>query len=806
VSVGRVVSSTGETSIGFARLTADGIPDPSFDGDGLLILAIEADFEDAFSVVIQPDDSIVTSGFESMPGADHLNAVLRRLNPDGVPDAAFGSGGKSVVDFGSESIFYELVAQTDGTIVTTGYRLTGEFFPDLILARLNAAGHLDTGFGIDGVAVADFGAGGVPPYGVGYGLVRQADNNYVVVGNNFNTGSMIVARFDDFAAVPGRVGFTSTFRSVLESDGSVSYTVRRTGGRSGAISVDYATAAGEAEPGADFVSLFGTLSWNDGETDEKTLTVDLIDDSNSERSEGFALMLTDPTGGAVLAASEATTQITSTDGPGELRFLYQAFDSAVIGTEGDLGLTVPVVRVFGSEGAISVSYTVLGGGTATEGEDFVMSGTLSWADGDNDSKSITVDYLEDTLVEGTESFRIALISPTGGATLHGSYRFQDFNIRDNNRGFGFSSPSVSVSEQDASVAVTVVASDPQGAAASVEYSTASGSATSDVDFTSTSGTLTWVAGDPDRKTIAIPISDDAQDEPDETFTVTLANPTEGFVLGTAVITVTVVDSDSTGGGGGGSGGGSGSGALAWLELLGLAALALLGRIRRSGGKAMGNERKKGRMRDSLFAGCALLAAGAACAAPGGELDPTFGENGRTTIAFPGGSVGSAGVQLPDGKLLIAGSNQPDGTQFDMSALRLNDDGTLDTTFGESGITTVDFGFGNDDAYVMFVQPNGKIVAAGATEVGEGAFDIALARLNADGSVDSTFGSDGQVRLDLGGGRSDLLLLGLLLLGLLLLGRSAVRHASSRRNVASILPGQPPRSARGLAPGRARALF
>jgi uncharacterized delta-60 repeat protein len=588
VSVGRVVSFTGETSLGFARLTADGLPDPSFGAGGLVMLPIEADFEEAFSVVIQPDDSIVTSGFESMPGADHWNAVLRRLNPDGVPDAAFGLGGKSVFDFGSESIFYELVAQTDGVIVTTGYRLTGEFFPDLILARFDATGQLDTGFGIDGVAVADFGAGDVPPYGVGYGLVRQADGKYVAVGNNFNTGSMIVARFDDVAAVPGRVGFTNTFRSAQESDGSVSYTVRRTGGRSGAISVDYATAAGEAEPGADFVSLSGTLSWSDGETDEKTLTIDLIDDSDSERSESFALRLTDPTGGAVLAASEATTQITSTDGPGELLFLYQLFDSAVVGTEGDSGLTVPVLRGFGSEGVISVSYTVLGGGTATEGEDFVMSGTLSWADGDTDSKSITIDYLEDTLVEGTESFRIALDSPTGGATLHDSYRFQDFNIRDNNRGFGFSSPSVSVSEQAASVAVTVVASDPQGAAASIEYSTASGSATSDADFTSTSGTLTWVAGDPERKTIEIPISDDAQDEPAETFTVTLANPTEGFALGTAAITVTIVDNDFTGGGGGGSGGGSGSGggALAWLELLGLAALAWLGRIQKIRGQCI----------------------------------------------------------------------------------------------------------------------------------------------------------------------------------------------------------------------------
>jgi uncharacterized delta-60 repeat protein len=581
VAVGPVLSSASEPGIAIARLSADGIPDPSFDSDGLVTLPIEGNVEEAFSVVIQPDDSILTAGFESAQGGDHWNAVLRRLNPDGVPDDTFGSGGKSIADFGSESIFYALVAQADGTIVTTGYRLTSEFFPDLILARFNAAGRLDAGFGIDGVAVADFGAGAVAPYGVGYDLIRQADDKYVAVGNNFNTGSMIVARFDDGTGAPGRVGFTNVFRSAEESERSISYTVRRTGGRTGAISVAYATSAGGAQPGADFEGISGTLTWNDGEADEKTLTINLIDDSDPEAPETFTLSLTDPTGGALLAASEATSRILSSDGPGQLGFFRELFDAAVVGTEGDLGLTAPVFRRNGSEGAISVSYSarrtsITSYGNATEGEDFVMSGTLSWADGETDSKFITLDYLEDTAAEGWEAFRIELHNATGGATLHSYARFQDCIIRDNDRGFGFGNTSVSVPEDVSTMQVRILRIDPQSGAASVDYSTSSGTATAGADFTATRGTLTWAAGDPATKTIHIPISDDSQDEPDETFTVSLSNPSGGFPLGpNSVTTVMIVDNDPPAESNGGS---SGGGALAWIELLCLAILGWLGRL------------------------------------------------------------------------------------------------------------------------------------------------------------------------------------------------------------------------------------
>src|SRR5215471_13062880 len=74
--------------------------------------------------------------------------------------------------------------------------------------------------------------------------------------------------------------------------------------------------------------------------------------------------------------------------------------------------------------------------------------------------------------------------------------------------------------------------------------------------------------------------------------------------------------------------------------------------------------------------------------------------------------------------------------------RVNSDGGPDRDFGNNGNVYTDFG-GNDEALAVAIQPDGKIVAAGATR-GGGTAEFALARYNADGSLDSSFGSGGKV--------------------------------------------------------------
>ena len=147
----------------------------------------------------------------------------------------------------------------------------------------------------------------------------------------------------------------------------------------------------------------------------------------------------------------------------------------------------------------------------------------------------------------------------------------------------------------------------------------------------------------------------------------------------------------------------------------------------------------------------MFSAVPAFAEPGGELDTVFGVNGRVAITLSGDSLGIAGLQQPDGKLLVVGSTEMPGPHSDFAVLRLNVDGTLDATFGADGVATVDFNGIGDDANVVLLQPDGKIVAAGSAETSEANFDIALARFNGNGTLDTTFGTDGRATLDLGGG-------------------------------------------------------
>ena len=93
--------------------------------------------------------------------------------------------------------------------------------------------------------------------------------------------------------------------------------------------------------------------------DNKTITIDMNDDPDPEVNESFLLSLTSPTGGAVLAASAATTFIQNADGPGVLSF--NPFLNPMSGTEGESNIQVVVGRLNGSEGEVSVSYDIIEG-------------------------------------------------------------------------------------------------------------------------------------------------------------------------------------------------------------------------------------------------------------------------------------------------------------------------------------------------------------------------------------------------------------------------------------------------------------
>src|SRR5262249_50665882 len=88
-----------------------------------------------------------------------------------------------------------------------------------------------------------------------------------------------------------------------------------------------------------------------------------------------------------------------------------------------------------------------------------------------------------------------------------------------------------------------------------------------------------------------------------------------------------------------------------------------------------------------------------------------------------------------------------GADDDFAAARLDAHGTLDTAVGFLGTQSLAFGLGRQDiANAMAIDQRGHIVLAGWTQIDGGNFDMAVARLNFDGSIDTNFGDFGRVRI------------------------------------------------------------
>ncbi|MGV9455113.1 delta-60 repeat domain-containing protein [Streptomyces sp. NPDC003635] len=127
----------------------------------------------------------------------------------------------------------------------------------------------------------------------------------------------------------------------------------------------------------------------------------------------------------------------------------------------------------------------------------------------------------------------------------------------------------------------------------------------------------------------------------------------------------------------------------------------------------------------------------------GTPDPAFGDAGRVTTSFATGPANGNDLALqPDGRIVVAGGAGSGGADFALA--RYHPDGSPDTGFGGDGRVTTAFA-GDDLAFGVRVQPDGRVVAAGRS-----GFDMALARYDTDGGLDAGFGSDGRVVTDFGG--------------------------------------------------------
>jgi uncharacterized delta-60 repeat protein len=134
-------------------------------------------------------------------------------------------------------------------------------------------------------------------------------------------------------------------------------------------------------------------------------------------------------------------------------------------------------------------------------------------------------------------------------------------------------------------------------------------------------------------------------------------------------------------------------------------------------------------------------------AAAGDLDPTFDGDGKVITDFGGSELAGGVAVQTDGKIVAVGTTQDPVTYAtDFALARYNANGSLDPAFGSGGRVRTDFGGTDDRGFAVAIQADGKIVVAGWAFVPNLTYytDVALARYNPDGSLDSSFGSGGKV--------------------------------------------------------------
>jgi hypothetical protein len=347
-----------------------------------------------------------------------------------------------------------------------------------------------------------------------------------------NPGTATVTISGSASESAGSAELSATNYTVAQNAGTVTATVNRSGGSSGAVSVAYATSDGTAVAGKDYTSTHGVLEWADGDASAKTIPIDISNASSFAGTRQFSIALSDPRSGVMLGATDdATITINGNDSPRAGNLQLSAANYTVAQTAGSLKIAVN--RVGGASGAISVAYATANG-TAASGRDYTASsGTLKWADGDAAAKTVSIAISNASAFSGNRTFTFALSNPSAGASISspgsaiatiagsGSEPVGSLNL---------SASSYSVSQGAGSLQVAVKRSGGSSGAVSVSYSTSDGTAVAGKDYTGSSGTLNWDDGDSAAKNFTIAVSDATPFSGNKSFKLKLSNPQGGASL------------------------------------------------------------------------------------------------------------------------------------------------------------------------------------------------------------------------------------------------------------------------------------
>ena len=361
-------------------------------------------------------------------------------------------------------------------------------------------------------------------------ILEEPPETFTMVLAGANLGTPSTATVTITNQPNGVIQFAAADYAVNEADGTVTLEIVRVGGSAGALTATIQTVDGTATINDDYAGIPSplALSWADGNTASKTVTLPILADILEEPPETFTMVLA----GADLG-TPSTATVTITNQPNGV-IQFAAADYAV--NEADGTVTLEIVRVGGSAGALTATIQTVDG-TATINDDYAGIPSplaLSWADGNTASKTVTLPILADILEEPPETFTMVL----AGANL-GTPSTATVTITNQPNGvIQFAAADYAVNEADGTVTLEIVRVGGSAGALTATIQTVDGTATINDDYAGIPSplALSWADGNTASKTVTLPIFADGIDEPDEIFTMVLA----GANLGTpSTATVTI---------------------------------------------------------------------------------------------------------------------------------------------------------------------------------------------------------------------------------------------------------------------------
>ena len=687
------------------RFNANGSLDTSFSGDGIATTDFGG-LDVGFSVATQSDGKIIVAGNHDGDFA------LARYNSDGNLDASFSGDGMVTTDFSGTEAGGSVVLQGDGKILVAGVSLIGSNW-NFAVARYNANGSLDTTFSGDGKVLTDFGINQSS-----ITLAVQADGKIVVAGGGYSGG----LSFNGFGLV--RYNSDGTLDTSFSGDGVV---VTDFGGDSAGQSVKV-QADGRILVGGFSNGDFAMVRYNSDGTLDTSFSGDGKVTTDIGGYDGINGIAIQGDGRIVAVGVSGDDKIMTT---GDVALARYNVDGT-LDTGGSVSDTTPPTVV---------TFSPVDGATGTAISSNIVVGFSEAIQNGSGTIAIHSDSATGTVLE---SYNVAT---SANLSISGSTLTIDptVNLAGNTHYFvTFDAGSV----KD-------LAGNSYAGTTSYDFTTANGSGKIITDFGGTDygfgmamqidGKMIMTGTSNGDFALARYNQNGSLDTTFDTdgkvttdfggydggFDVAVQSDGKFFAVGNSDTRVVLAAYN----GNGSLNTSFGTGGKVTTDLVDPHAPASI--ALQSDGKILVAGEING---DFALARYTV----------DGTLDTTFAGDGEVTADF-GHDDGSSCVAVQsNGKILVAGSSWL-GNYAVFALVRYNSNGSLDAGFGTGGKVTTLFSeiSGTDQCHGIAIQSDGKILVTGAVDAADG--DVAVARYNVDGTLDTTFSGDGKVATYLEGG-------------------------------------------------------